>query len=155
MKKLILALAVIMTAGLSQAATLKPVDINRKAVTAFYSAFDQAKNVSWRESANFLVAEFNLKNQVMFAYYKRDGSFIGVIRHMLTTELPYNLKKSLRKNYGDFWVTDLFKLETGEGTTYYVNLENGTETVLLNTNEYNVWATYKISPDSQNGTASF
>ena len=60
MKKLVLALAVMMTAGVSQAATVKPVDVNRKVVTAFYSAFHQAKNVSWRESANFLAAEFNL-----------------------------------------------------------------------------------------------
>ena len=155
MKKLILALAVMMTAGLSQAATVKPVDVNRKVVTAFYSAFNQAKNVSWRESANFLIAEFNLNNQVMYAYYKPDGSFIGIIHHLLSTDLPYNLKKSLRKNYSDYWVTDLFKLETDHGAAYYVNLENGTETVLLNTNEYNVWATYKITPDSEKGTASF
>jgi hypothetical protein len=144
-----------MIAGLSQAAAVKPIDVNRKVVTAFYSVFNQAKNVSWRESANFVVAEFSLNNQVMYAYYKRDGSFIGIIRHLLTTDLPYNLKKSLRKNYSDYWVTDLFKLETGQGTAYYVNLENGTETVLLNTNEYNVWTTYKITRDSEKGTASF
>ena len=155
MKKLVLALAVMMTAGVSQAATVKPVDVNRKVVTAFYSAFNQAKNVSWRESANFLVAEFNLNNQVMYAYYKPDGSFIGIIHHLLSTDLPYNLKNSLRKNYSDYWVTDLFKLETDQGAAYYVNLENGTETVLLNTDEYNVWTTYKIIPDSEKGTGSF
>src|SRR5665213_921599 len=155
MKKLVLALAVMMTAGVSQAATVKPVDVNRKVVTASYSAFNQAKNVSWRESANFLVAEFNLNNQVMYAYYKPDGSFIGIIHHLLSTDLPYNLNKSLRKNYSDYWVTDLFKLETDQGAAYYVNLENGTETVLLNTDEYNVWTTYEITPDSEKGTASF
>ena len=155
MKKLVLALAVMLVAGPGKASANNPVEVNRKVVNAFYSEFNHAKNVSWNESSRYIVAEFSLDNKIMYAYYRPDGSFVGIIHHLLSTDLPDNLRNSLKKKYGSFWVTELFRVENEQGTFYYANLENGTESVLLSSDEYNVWNTYKVTPNSEKESASF
>ncbi|MFI5124476.1 MAG: hypothetical protein ACHQDF_04065 [Chitinophagales bacterium] len=155
MKKLVLALAVILMAGLSKASANSPVEVNKRVINAFYAEFDHAKNVSWNETSKYIVAEFSLDNKIMYAYYKPDGRFVGIIHHLLSTDLPENLRIGLKKKYSSYWVSELFKVENDEGTSYYANLENGTESVLLSSNEYNVWNTYKITPDSEKESASF
>jgi hypothetical protein len=148
MKKLILALAVIWIAGLSKASANNPVDINRRAVAAFHSEFKKAKNVSWAESPKYVQARFSLDNKIMYAYYNLDGSFVGVIRHMLTSDLPTELQKSIKKEYGSYWVSELFQLNNDQGTTYYIQLENGNESIVLSSDDSEGWKVFSTTNNS-------
>ncbi len=154
MKKLVLALAVILIAGLSNASANSPVGINKRATAAFHTEFAHAKNVSWVESPKYVVARFSLNNKIMYAYYNPDGSFIGVIRHILTTDLPGELRNIIKKEYGSFWVSELFKLDTDQGISYYIRMENGTETLVLNSDGTEGWKTYSMTNTSGKQPAS-
>ena len=72
MKKTILALAVILTVGLTSAFANKSEDINQGAITSFKSDFVKARNVSWQEGKDFAKVTFTLNDQVMFAYYSNE-----------------------------------------------------------------------------------
>jgi hypothetical protein len=146
MKKLIVALTLVLIAGLSTASAKLPSDIHIRVFNAFYAEFNHAKNVSWSESANYVEVQFTLDNKVMYAYYNAEGTLIGTVHHLLTTDLPEQLKKSLQKNYQAYWVTELFSMSNDQGTSYYVNLKNGNESLVLRADADNSWTTYKYIP---------
>ena len=148
MKKLILALSMMAIAGLSKVSANNPVDVNKRAVAAFHAEFKKAKNVSWAESPKYVQARFSLDNKIMYAYYNPDGSFVGVIRHILTTDLPAGLQKQIKKEFGSYWVSELFQLTNDEGTTYYIQLENGNESVVLNTDDTYGWKVFSRTNSS-------
>jgi len=146
MKKIPLALALILTAGLSSGFANIPVDISKKAVAAFHADFHRAKEVNWKASPKYVQAQFNLDNKIMFAYYKPDGSFICLIRNILTTELPSYLRNDFRKSYSSYWVSELFEVNGDQGTSYFIKLENGEGSVILNSENGGEWRIYNL-PD--------
>ncbi|HVU84422.1 MAG TPA: hypothetical protein VHC50_06255, partial [Puia sp.] len=70
MKKIALALAVILIAGLSSGYANTTVDVSKRTVAAFRSDFHLAKDVDWKVSEKFVQAQFSMDNKVMFAYYR-------------------------------------------------------------------------------------
>jgi hypothetical protein len=147
MKKIMLALAFIGIAGLSSSFANAPVDVNRKAAAAFHADFHMAKNVNWIEAPKYVKAQFNLDNKVMFAYYNSDGNFICLIRNILTTELPSYLRNNIKKNYSSYWVSELFQLSTDQGTSYYIQLENGDGSMVLCSENEGEWRPYNDLED--------
>ncbi|HMH34032.1 MAG TPA: hypothetical protein VK543_13425 [Puia sp.] len=141
MKKIILALAVILTAGLTSAFANE--DINENAVASFRKDFVAARNVSWQQSRNYIKATFDLNNQVMYAFYNYRGELMAVIHHILSNELPGDLKSALKKGYRGYWVSDLFELSSDEQHLYYVTLENADATIVLKSDGSGGWKFYK------------
>jgi hypothetical protein len=154
MKKLVLALAVILIAGLSSASANDPVYVNKRVSAAFQSDFTHAKNVSWVESPKYVMAQFSMNNKVMFAYYNHDGSFIGVIHNILTTDLPDNLRHTIKKGYGSYWVSELFRMDTDLESSYYIRLENGTESIVLSSDGAEGWKIFSVTNSSGKESAS-
>ncbi len=145
MKKLVLALAVILIAGLSSASANDPVYVGKRVSAAFQSEFNHAKNVSWVESPKYVMAKFSLNNKILFAYYNHDGSFIGVIQNILTTGLPNNLSRAIKRDFGSYWVSELFRMDTDQDSSYYIRLENGTETIALSSDGGEGWQTFNVA----------
>ena len=154
MKKITLALAVILIAGLSSGYANKTVDVSKRAVAAFRADFHKAKDVNWKESAKFVQAQFNLDDQVMFAYYRPDGSFICLIRNILTTELPSYLRNDIKKNYSGYWVSELFKVSTDQGTSYFIRLENADGSLILSSENEGEWRNYDLPASSAKGVVT-
>jgi hypothetical protein len=148
MKKIALALAVILIAGLSSGYANTTVDVSKRTAAAFRSDFHLAKDVDWKVSEKFVQAQFSMDNKVMFAYYRPDGSFICLIRNILTTELPSYLRNDIKKNYSGYWVTELFKASTNEGTSYFIRLENADGSLVLNSENEGEWRTYDLPASS-------
>ena len=69
MKKTILALAVMLTTGLTSAFANIGEEINKSAISSFNKDFLSAKNVSWQQQKDYAKATFSLNNHVMYAYY--------------------------------------------------------------------------------------
>lgn len=141
MKKLILSIAIIL-AGFSMSFANRLDDIKDRAIASFHKEFYQATEMSWAQSNNFVQVTFSINKQIMYAYYDFQGNLIGLVHHILTTSLPENLQKDIKKNYGGYWVSELFEVTNEEGTHFVIQLRNADETLVLHSEGKVSWHTY-------------
>ncbi|MES1218965.1 MAG: hypothetical protein ABUT20_25890, partial [Bacteroidota bacterium] len=118
-------------------------NVNPKAVNAFNTEFSTAQQVEWTVNPNYFRAAFDMNGQRIFAFYNTDGEFMGLTRNISSAQLPISLQTSLKKNYNNYWVSDLFEIANNDGTTYYITLEDGHKKVVLKSANGSDWGTYK------------
>ena len=142
MKKIILGLALFLTIGTASFAN-NDETINQKAEQSFKKDFAQAKDVKWQKSGDLVKATFSLNDKVLFAYYNDGGELVAITRNITTDQLPIALLTSLKKNYSEYWVTDLFEMVSGGQSNYYITLENADHKVVLKSDDFANWTNYK------------
>src|SRR5664279_4681176 len=98
MKKTILSIAIGL-AVISTAFAKAPVKVNDRAMTSFKNDFRKATEVLWSANNNYIMASFQMDNEIQYAYYDFQGNLIGVVHHMLTSSLPADLSKDIKKRY--------------------------------------------------------
>ena len=141
MKRLVLTLTIALSLiSLSSFAT--DVKVNPAAIKSFNKSFKNATEVKWTAGNEFYKASFTLSGQFVSAYYNVDGKMIALTRNISSTQLPIALQANMKKDYEDFWITDLFEMTNDEGTFYYVTLENADNSVVLKSNNQN-WEKFK------------
>ncbi len=91
---------------------------------------------------NFLKATFSLNGQILTAYYFSNGDLQAVVRNITSDQLPINLLTSLRKDYSEYWITDLFEMSSDGKTTYYVTIENSDKKIVLKSDDLSSWEIY-------------
>ena len=143
MKKTILSLAIVL-AVFSTAFANSPTGRNDRAVAAFHKDFHKASNVSFVATDNYVMATFLMDKETLFAYYDFDGNLIGLVQHILTSSLPDNLRKDIKKHYGNYWVSELFQVTNDNGVYYYILLKNADENIVLSTEGTNSWHSYAM-----------
>lgn len=114
-----------------------------KVLDAFKSEFSTAKEVEWTVANDYYMATFNYNGGHVFAYYTTEGELLGLTRYISTNALSLNLQSSLKKNYSDFWVSDLFEVAKNGGTDYYITLENADKKIVLHAEGGKDWELYK------------
>jgi len=117
--------------------------INQKASESVKKEYAQAKDVSWQKAGEMVKATFTLNDRVLFAYYSESGDLIAITRNITTDQLPISLQTSMRKNYSGYWVSDLFEMVSGGQTNYYITLENADHKVVLKSEDFGSWSTYR------------
>lgn len=144
MKKNIAAAVLAMLMGLSTtfANTNKDI-VNEKITSAFRKEFSAAKEVSWENKKSFAKATFRLNDQVMFAYYAQDGSLLALTRNIQSGQLPLSLQAEMKKSYANYWITSLFEIVAASETNYYLTLENGEQTIVLQSTGSLGWSVFK------------
>lgn len=142
MKRTIFALALSLVLGTASFAN-NDESINEKAAQSLKKEFAQAKDVSWQKTGDMLRATFTLNEKVLFAYYNQSGDLMAITRNITTDQLPIALQTMLRKNYGGYWVSDLFEMVSGGQTSYYVTVENADQKVVLKSEDFGSWSTYR------------
>jgi hypothetical protein len=142
MKKSILisALMVITFIGSSFANNINGV--NKNVANSFQQDFAQASQVKWESTKNFEKATFTMNGQTMFAYYSLSGDLIAVTRNIISTQLPGNQLKGLKKNYSGYWITDLFEVASDNDTVYYITIENSDYKIVLKSKNSYGWELY-------------
>jgi hypothetical protein len=143
MKKTILSIAIVL-ALFSTAFANHPSTVTERARASFQKDFYQASEVNWTETNNYVLATFLLDKETLFAYYDFQGNLIGLVHHILTTSLPVNLRKDIKKHYADYWVSELFEVTREDGVYYYIQLKNPDETIVLSTEGTNGWYRYSM-----------
>ena len=118
-------------------------NINAKALTAFTEKFADAKEVKWSKADNYYRATFTLNEQVLTAFITEGGEWMGVTRNLLSYQLPINLQTDLKKNYSQYWISELFEFATDNETTYYVIVQNGDQRISLKSAGNHDWITFK------------
>jgi hypothetical protein len=109
--------------------------------TAFQKDFNKAELVDYTSSKDYTRLTLKVNDMIVFAYYSEKGDLLATTRNIKSTQLPLSLLLELKKNYGNYWITDLFEMSSGSQTSYYMTVEN-TETKLnLKSFDNNSWET--------------
>ena len=122
--------------------------VSQQVLNNFKKEFVNAKDVNWENSRDYVKATFSLNEQVMFAYYTPAGELIAITRNISSDKLPISLLTGLKKNYSEYWITDLFEAVTNGTGTYYITLQNADVEVILKSDEFGGWETFKKSKRS-------
>ena len=80
---------------------------------------------------------------MLFAYYNESGDLVAITRNITTDQLPISLLTSLKKNYSDYWVSDLFEMVSNGESNYYITLENADHKLVLKSEDFSSWSTYR------------
>ena len=138
MKKVILTLAIVVTSLCSFATE----NVNALVLKTFNSEFTGAKDVQWTAVGSNYKASFVFNNQYVFAFYTAQGNLMAVTRNLTSLELPVSLQASLKKEYGAYWITNLFEISNEDGVQYYITLEKSDTKIILNSTGTD-WNLYK------------
>ncbi|MCC7400955.1 MAG: hypothetical protein IT214_05680 [Chitinophagaceae bacterium] len=141
MKKIILSIAMFVTLG-TMSAFADSSSVNPKVLTAFKNDFKNTGKVEWSEGVNFFKATFTFNGNYVFAFYSADGDLLGLTRNISSLDLPMNLQRSLKKDYSNYWISDLFELASKNDTSYFVTLENADTKIVLKADANGEWSSY-------------
>ena len=121
-----------------------PTDDSNGAVkVAFHKDFKKAELTATEVKATYTKLTFKINGVVMYAFYSENGQLLAVTRNITSNQLPIQLLLEVKKDYSDYWITDLFEL-TGDGASnYYITLENADQRVTLRSNGSDSWETYE------------
>ena len=117
-------------------------NVTPKVLNAFNNDFRTAKEVEWTVANNYFKATFTFNDQHVFAFYNAEGELLGLTRYIRLASLPISLQSNLKKNYADYWISDLFEVAKDDGTTYYITLENADSKLVLKASGNN-WSPYQ------------
>jgi hypothetical protein len=143
MKKKILTWAMLLMTVSSFSFANKGDDLNIKIATSFKKDFAGAREIKWETGKTFVKLTFILNEQIMFAYYTENGDFMAVSRNILSNHLPLSLLIKLKRDYADYWITDLFEIDSDNEISYYITLENSGLKLTLKSNSSQGWEAYK------------
>ena len=139
MKKMIMTLAIAIS---TLSAFAGEEDVDPKVLNAFKTEFTTAKEVEWTTGSNYYKAAFIYNEKHVFAYYNMDGELLGLTRYISPVYLPISLQSNLKKNYADYWISDLFEVAKVSGTGYYITLENADAKIILKSSG-GEWSVYE------------
>lgn len=143
MKKQILVLALILAGITGSSFAAGNPDINKYALVSFHKQFSDAQNVQWENNSGFLKASFEMNNQTLYAYYSAQGELLAVTRYISTNQLPVQLLITLKKEFADYWISDLFEIRVNGDTSYYVTVEDGSRKKILKSDDTSTWEEFK------------
>ncbi len=141
MKKVLLSLAMFITLG-TMSAFADSADVSPKVLDAFKNDFNGAKEVAWSAGVNYYRAAFTFNGNHVFAFYNTSGELLGLTRYISSLDLPMNLQRSLKKNYSDYWISDLFEVANNDGTSYFITVENADTKIVLKASGNSDWKNY-------------
>src|SRR5687767_13592663 len=143
MKKSILTWALIVMVGVSTSFAHGIEGVSEKIMNSFKKEFADAKDVQWESTKDFAKATFTIHGQVMFAYYNGEGNQLALTRNIVASQLPITLLSDVKKNYSEYWISDLFEMSSNNETTYYITLETGDQKLVLKSNDSRNWEVFK------------
>jgi len=142
MKKMMIALALMFSITMSYAFTGEEA-VSKQVLAAFKTEYASATEVAWTTGNSYYKVAFTMNEQRLFAYYNTQGEFMAVTRNISSFQLPLNLQSSLKKSYGNYWISDLFEMAGNDVTGYYVTLENADSKVVLKATGGSDWSVFK------------
>lgn len=110
---------------------------------SFNKSFKNATEVKWSTVKSYYKADFIFNGQQVSAFFEKEGNLIAVTRHMLSTSLPVTLQADLKKDYEDYWISDLFEVSDDQGTSYFVTLQKSDVAMMLKATSGSSWTEYR------------
>jgi len=141
MKKTMLALLMLITISVSNVFAGEE-NVSPNVLKSFKTEFTSAREVNWTVTENYYKAEFVWDGIYVTAFYSTEGEMLGLTRYISTTQLPMNLMNSVKKNFSDYWVSDLFELSNAGGSSYFITLQNADYVIVLKSANGENWSVY-------------
>lgn len=141
MKRLLVTLTIALS-FISLSSFANGEEVSPRAIESFNSSFKNATEVKWTVTDNYFKADFVMNGQYVSAFYDVQGKMIALTRNISSLQLPIALQVDLKKNYNNYWITDVMEMATEEGTSYYITVENADTQLTLKSN-YDTWNTFK------------
>lgn len=133
MKRFIITLSVLLTLATTYSFA-SDTKVSNSILQAFKSRFTDAENVKWSQTNGFTIAEFTTEDQKQYAYFNTAGELTVVAEPLSFNQLSKSQRMNLQKNYSDYTIADVYKLEDNDGVKYYVVVENSSKKIILSTN---------------------
>ncbi len=103
-----------------------------KAASSLKKEFQNAENIEWKVTVNYIKASFSWNKQKMEVFYNAEGDNIAVSRFIYENMLPLKAQQSLHAKYADYQLTEAIEFNSEEtGTCYYVSLEKDASKKIL------------------------
>ena len=110
---------------------------------SFQASFASATEVTWAQTVNGFKAQFVLNAQHVAAFYDNEGELLAMTRNITSLQLPLTLQAELKKEYGEFWISDLFEVSNSSGLTYYATIEKADAKIVLKSGSFSDWMVFQ------------
>ena len=67
-----------------------------------------------------------------------------VVRNILSDRLPARLLTPIKKDYKDYWITNLYKTTSNGKTSYCITVENADKKIVMNATGSSSWAVMQV-----------
>ena len=141
-KHIALTVAVIMTLGIGSSFAAPIVKNGQENINnSFHRDFRQAELLSTNAGKDYTKLTFKMHGVILSAFYSDNGELLAVTRNIPSNQLPLRLLMDLKNNYANYWITDLFEINTNGSSSYYITLENADTKLTLRSNDA-AWESY-------------
>lgn len=97
--------------------------------------FPHARKLEWSKEQNIYQAEFESDHKRIYVVYEPDGNQIAEIIEIHKAKLPRNIKRTLRKDYGQFGFVGANIILTGDKKGFEAEVAKAEEAYNLVFNE--------------------
>ena len=122
MKKILVALSLMLTVGLTSAFADEP-KVNSSVLASFNQEFSFIKDAKWTVDNEYSKAVFILADRRIVAYFSNEGEYLGSVRDLKFNQLPMAVINAMNKRFGNIGVYEIIEHAIGEETTYYMTVE--------------------------------
>ena len=127
MKKLLVSLSLVLTAGLTSAFT-QSISIDPGVEKLFTREFAGAENVKWvKLNDGYQKASFVLAGVGAEAYFSPDAELAGTVRNLFYNQLPLVVMRAISNQFANGVVLEIREIANSDGTNYRVRLEQKTK----------------------------
>jgi hypothetical protein len=109
----------------------------------FNEKFANAKDVKWETGKDFYKAAFEMRGRTLFVYFAENGDIMGIAGNLSPVRLPETLRLEIKKNYSNYWITDLFKYRNADEDGFVITLEGADKVIVLKALSDHGWQVYK------------
>jgi hypothetical protein len=125
MKKIFLALSLILTVAVSSSIASPVSGENPEVVKAFNKQFAGAENVKWSTTdAGVAKVSFTWSDTRAEAYFDSDGELIATIRNILYDQVPMNVMRAVNARFKAPVVISVNEVYSAGSSRYILSLED-------------------------------
>jgi len=144
MKKMIMVLAFIAVAiGNAAIAGTGGGEVDKRIRKAFEKEYAGAADVKWYVFNEYTKVDFTLNGMQLVGFYSKEGDLLGIARNIPFSSLPLMLQIEQKKEYKDYWITEIYELSKPDGTRYYLTVENANRVIKLGSTGSDNWEIVK------------
>jgi hypothetical protein len=133
--------ALLLTAGVGSSFARNTPNGDDNIDAYFHRDFKQAEMISANTVAGYTKVTFKMSSMILTAFYSNSGELLAVTHNITPTQLPLQLLIPVRRDYSDYWISDLFEYDANGSTSYFLTLENADKKITLRSNDGD-WETY-------------
>lgn len=125
MKKIFLALSIMLTVAVSTTFANPVISENPQAEKTFNKEFAGAENIQWSKTRDgVLKVTFTWGGTRAEAYFDTEAELIATIRNIFYSQVPLNVMRSVNARFENPIVLGVNEISTTSGSRYLISLEN-------------------------------